>query len=436
MSTPKIAFIGAGSVVFTQGLLADLFAFAELKDIHVALHDIDAERLATAEQAARHIAAQCGARPRVTAHADRRAALDGADFVINIVQVGMGEATRTDFDVPARYGLRQTIGDTLGVGGIFRALRTFPLLRSLGEDIAALCPQAWLLNYTNPMAMNVQYLAQATGLTRVVGLCHSVYWTMRDLSDLLNVPYEEVTYQAAGVNHQAWVLRFEHDGADLYPRLDAMIEADGQLRRRVRVDMYRRLGYYPTETSEHSSEYVPWYLRHDSEIERLRLPVGAYLGIVEQNVAAYEKTRDALAAGDPLPVEGTMEYAPQIIHSMTTGTPRTVYGNVPNHGLIDNLPAHGVVEVPCLVDALGVQPTRVGALPAQLAALNRTYLSVNDLVVRAAVEDEPRHIRHAAMTDPATAATLTVERIWELCDDMVRAHAGRLQPSLRATLGT
>ncbi|MDP9869577.1 MULTISPECIES: alpha-glucosidase/alpha-galactosidase [Streptosporangium] len=436
MSTPKIAFIGAGSVVFTQGLLADLFAFAELKDIHVALHDIDAERLATAEQAARHIAAHCGARPRVTAHADRRAALDGADFVINIVQVGMGEATRTDFDVPARYGLRQTIGDTLGVGGIFRALRTFPLLSSLGEDIAALCPQAWLLNYTNPMAMNVQYLAQATGLTRVVGLCHSVYWTMRDLSDLLNVPYEEVTYRAAGVNHQAWVLRFEHDGADLYPRLDAMIEADGQLRRRVRVDMYRRLGYYPTETSEHSSEYVPWYLRHDSEIERLRLPVGAYLGIVEQNVAAYEKTRDALAAGDPLPVEGTMEYAPQIIHSMTTGTPRTVYGNVPNHGLIDNLPAHGVVEVPCLVDALGVQPTRVGALPAQLAALNRTYLSVNDLVVRAAVEDEPRHIRHAAMTDPATAATLTVERIWELCDDMVRAHAGRLQPSLRATLGT
>ncbi|WP_433257707.1 alpha-glucosidase/alpha-galactosidase [Streptosporangium sp. CA-135522] len=436
MSTPKIAFIGAGSVVFTQGLLADLFAFPELKNIHIALHDIDAERLATAELAARDIAVQREAHPRITAHADRRAALDGADFVINIVQVGMGEATRTDFDIPARYGLRQTIGDTLGVGGIFRALRTFPLLRSLGEDIAALCPQAWLLNYTNPMAMNVQYLAQATGLTRVVGLCHSVYWTMRDLSDLLGVPYEEVTYRAAGVNHQAWVLRFEHDGTDLYPRLDAMVEADEQLRRRVRVDMYRRLGYYPTETSEHSSEYVPWYLRHDSEIERLRLPVGAYLRIVEQNVAAYEKTRDALAAGAPLPVEGTMEYAPQIIHSITTGTPRTVYGNVPNHGLIDNLPAHGVVEVPCLVDALGVQPTRVGALPAQLAALNRTYLSVNDLVVRAAVEDEPRHIRHAAMTDPATAATVTVERIWELCDDMVRAHADRLQPSLRAILGT
>ena len=435
MNTPKIAFIGAGSVVFTQGLLADLFAFAELKEARIALHDIDAERLSTAEAAARHIAAERGARPRITAHADRREALTGADFVINIVQIGMGEATRTDFEIPARYGLRQTIGDTLGVGGIFRALRTFPLLKALGEDIAAVCPDAWLLNYTNPMAMNVQYLAEATGLTRVVGLCHSVYWTMRDLSDLVGVPFEEVTYRAAGVNHQAWVLRFEHDGDDLYPRLDALIAADEQLRRRVRVDMYRRLGYYPTETSEHSSEYVPWYLGHDSEIERLRLPIGAYLDIVDENVATYEKTRDALATGAPLPVEGTMEYAPQIIHSITTGTPRTIYGNVPNHGLIQNLPDRGVVEVPCLVDAMGVQPTRVGELPPQLAALNRAYLSMNDLVVRAALEDDPRHIRHAAMMDPATAGALPVERIWQLCDDMVMAHADRLQPALRALLG-
>ncbi|WP_030901758.1 alpha-glucosidase/alpha-galactosidase [Streptomyces sp. NRRL F-5126] len=435
MTAKKIVFIGAGSVVFTQGLLADIFAFPELKDVHIALHDIDAERLATAHGAARFIAGERQASPRITAHADRREALEGADFVINIVQVGMREATRTDFEVPARHGVRQTIGDTLGVGGIFRALRTFPLLKALGEDIAAVCPDAWLLNYTNPMAMNIQYLARATGLTRVVGLCHSVFWTMHDLAELVGVPFEEVRYHAAGVNHQAWVLRFEHDGEDLYPRLDELIAGDAQLRRRVRVDMYRRLGYYPTETSEHSSEYVPWYLHHDSEIDRLRLSVGEYLGIVDENVAAYEETRRALAAGEPLAFESTMEYAPQIIHSITTGTPRTVYGNVPNHGLIDNLPSDGTVEVPCLVDALGVQPTRVGALPPQCAALNRTYLSMNDLVVRAAVEDEPRHIRHAAMTDPSTAATLTVEAIWDLCDDMVRAHGDLLQPSLRATLG-
>jgi len=434
MTTAKIVFVGAGSVVFTQGLLADLLAFEELKSAHIALHDIDADRLATAHAAAGRIADTLGARPVITAHGDRREALADADFVINIVQIGMAEATRTDFEVPARHGVRQTIGDTLGIGGIFRALRTFPFLRELGRDIAEVCPQAWLLNYTNPMAMNVQYLTQATALTRVVGLCHSVYWTMRDLADLVKVPYEEINYYAAGVNHQAWVLRFEHQGENLYPRLDELIAADEQLRRRVRVDMYRRLGHYPTETSEHSSEYVPWYLHHTSEVERLRLPIGEYLKIVDDNTADYERTRAALAAGSPLTVEGTMEYAPQIIHSMVTGTPRTVYGNVPNRGLIDNLPAHGVVEVPCLVDSLGVQPTRVGSLPPQLAALNRTYLSANDLVVRAAIEDDPRHIRHAAMTDPATAAALTVEEIWRLCDDMVTAHGDRLQPGLRGRL--
>ncbi|MBW8794966.1 MAG: alpha-glucosidase/alpha-galactosidase [Streptomyces sp.] len=436
MTTPKIAFIGAGSVVFTQGLLADLLAFPELESAHVALHDIDTERLATAHAAAVRIADTLGARPNVTAHTDRREALADADFVINIVQIGMAEATRTDFEVPARYGVRQTIGDTLGIGGIFRALRTFPFLKELGRDVAEVCPQAWLLNYTNPMAMNVQYLTQATGLTRVVGLCHSVYWTMRDLADLVEVPYEEISYHAAGVNHQAWVLRFEHQGRSLYPKLDELIASDDQLRRRVRIDMYRRLGYYPTETSEHSSEYVPWYLHHDGEVERLRLPIGEYLKIVDENVATYERTRDALTAGRPVAVEGTMEYAPQIIHSMVNGTPRTVYGNVPNRSLIDNLPAHGTVEVPCLVDSLGVQPTRVGSLPPQLAALNRTYLSANDLVVRAAIEDDPRHIRHAAMTDPATAAALPVEDVWRLCDDMVSAHGELLQPGLRALLGS
>ncbi|WP_328606919.1 alpha-glucosidase/alpha-galactosidase [Amycolatopsis sp. NBC_00345] len=435
MST-KITFVGAGSVVFTQSLLADLFAYPDLGETEIALHDIDAERLATALGAARYIATERGVKPAITAYTDRREALEGADFVVNIVQIGMGEATRTDFEVPARYGLRQTIGDTIGIGGIFRALRTFPFLKALGEDITEVCPDAWLLNYTNPMAMNVQYLTEATGLTRVVGLCHSVYWTVHGLAELLGVPLSEVVYRAAGVNHQAWLLRLEHEGADLYPRLAALAEEDGELRRRVRFDMFRRLGYYPTETSEHSAEYVPWYLHHDSEVERLRLPIGDYLGIVEENVATYEQTRRALAADAPLTVEGTNEYAPQVIHSIVTGTPRTVYGNVPNHGLIDNLPAHGVVEVPCLVDASGVQPTRIGALPPQLAALNRAYLSMNDLVVRAAVDNEPRHIRHAAMADPATAATLPVEQIWQLCDDLVRAHADRLQPALRAILGS
>ncbi|MEU4393479.1 alpha-glucosidase/alpha-galactosidase [Kribbella sp. NPDC023855] len=429
----KIAFIGAGSVVFTQGLLADLFSFSDLGPLHIALHDIDPERLSTATGAATAIADTLKVSPQITAHLDRRAALDGCDFVINMIQVGMNEATRLDFEIPARYGVRQTIGDTLGVGGVFRALRTFPVLRGLAVDIAAVCPDAWLLNYTNPMAMNVWYLS-ALGVRNLVGLCHSVYWTMNDLSALVGAPYDEVSYLAAGVNHQAWVLRFEHQGRDLYPVLDDVVAGDPELSRRVRVDMYRRLGHYPTETSEHSSEYVPWYLHDASEVERLRLPVGDYLRIVEENVALYQSTRDALKAGETLAVEGTMEYAPQVIHSMVTGTPRTIYGNMVNTGLIANLPANAVVEVPCLVDSLGVQPTSIGPLPTQCAALNRAYINVNELVVKAALEEDPHAIRQALMVDPATSATLTVEQIWSLANDLVDAHSNYLQQSLRTQL--
>ncbi|GAA1108413.1 alpha-glucosidase/alpha-galactosidase [Kribbella jejuensis] len=433
-----IAFIGAGSVVFTQGLLADLFDL-DLDSLEIRLHDIDPERLETAAAAAAYIAREHRVTPRISTHLERRAALDGADFVINIVQVGMNAATHTDFEIPARYGLRQTIGDTLGVGGVFRALRTFPVLRGLAQDIAEVCPDAWLLNYTNPMVMNVWYLKEL-GVRNLAGLCHSVYWTMQGLSDLVGVPYEDVTYLAAGVNHQSWVLRFERGRENLYDRLDEVIAADPELLRRVRVDMYRRLGFYPTETSEHSSEYVPWYLGHASEVERLRLPIGAYLDIVAENLASYEHTRNALKTGDPVEVDPTMEYAPQIVHSITTNTPRTIYANVPNAttpragGLIPNLQSRAVVEVPCLVDGSGIHPTAVGELPAQCAALNRSYLNVAELAVQAALTEDPRAIRQAIMVDPATAGTLPVEQIWELCNDLVLAHRNYLDPSLRAIL--
>ncbi|MFI6732019.1 alpha-glucosidase/alpha-galactosidase [Nonomuraea sp. NPDC050451] len=426
----KIVFLGAGSVEFTQGLLADLVAFPDLGEFEVALHDIHPERLDTAEAAARVIAA--GRPVKISAHLDLRRALEGADFAVNMIQVGMIDATRVDFEVPARYGLRQTIADTIGVGGIFRALRTFPALDRIGRAMAEVCPDAWLLNYTNPMAMNVWYLAAATPVRNVVGLCHSIYWTANDLAELVGVPLEEVSYLAAGVNHQSWMLRFESGGQDLYPRLDEAIERDPGLLRRVRVDMYRRLGYYPTETSEHSAEYVPWYLRDENEIERLRIPVGAYIGISEENVRQYEATRDALRAGRPITVEGTMEYAPQIIHSVTTGTSRVVYGNVQNRGLVANLPDGCVVEVPCVADALGVRPTAVGDLPAQCAALNRSYVNVNELTVRAVTEGRPEHVRHAMMADPNTAATLTVEQIDELCGALIEAHGELMPESLRS----
>jgi alpha-galactosidase len=429
----RIAFIGAGSVVFTKDLIADLLAFGDLDGLELALHDIDGERLDTAEAIAHRIADQLRARSRVgiSAHPDRREALAGADFVINMIQVGGIDATRRDFAIPAAYGLRQTIGDTLGIGGIFRALRTFPVLRDIARDMAALCPGASLLNYTNPMAMNVWYLSQIAPRLRVVGLCHSVYWTVVGLSELVGVPYDEVSYTAAGVNHQAWLLRWEREGRSLYPLLDERIAAYPQLRRRVRVDMYRRLGYYPTETSEHSSEYVGWYLHSDAEIARLRLQPSEYVQISEANVAEYEATRELLAAGGNLALDSASEYAPQVIHSMVTGTPRSVFGNVANAGLITNLPAGAGVEVPCEVDERGVRPTHVGDLPPQCAALNRVFCSVAELTVRAMLDEDPLMVRRAAMVDPNTSATLTIDDIWRLCEDLTVAHGDLVPLPLR-----
>ena len=431
-----ITFLGAGSVVFTRDLLADLLAFGDIPDLTIRLHDIDADRLATAEGIARSTADHQGAAPVITSHLDRRQALEGADFVINSIQVGGYPATEVDFEVPARFGLRQTIGDTVGIGGIFRALRTFPVLAAIAQDMLEICPDAWLLNYTNPMAMNVAYLHAVAPQLKVVGLCHSVYWTVRGLCDIVGVPFDEVRYLSAGVNHQAWILRWEHEGVDLYPRLDERIAADPELRRRVRVDMYRRLGYFPTESSEHSAEYLPWYMHSDSEIERLRIPVGDYLGISRENVAEYEETRRKVQAGEDIGERehDAQEYAPQIIHSIVTGTPRTIVANVPNAGLIDGLPETFTAEVPAVVDADGIHPQAVGALPLQLSALNAAYVGTGMLTVAAAVRGEPRLLRQAAMIDANTSASLTVEQIWDLCNAMVEAHGDLLPPALRVQI--
>jgi len=430
-----ITFIGAGSVEFTRDLIADVLGFPELADAQLVLHDIDDQRLAASVGTAESVARQRGVRPSITACSDRRKALEGADFVINMIAVGGHAATTADFVIPASYGLRQTIADTIGIGGIFRGLRTFPVLEGIARDMLEICPEAWLLNYTNPMAMNVAYLSAVAPTLKVVGLCHSVYWTVRGLCEVVDVPFDEVSYSSAGVNHQAWVLRWERDGQSLYPLLDARIAADPELRRRVRVDMYRRLGFYPTETSEHSSEYVPWYLHHDAEIERLRIPVGAYLQMSADNVATYETTKADLAAGREVAIETeTTEYAPQVIHSLVTGTKRTIFGNVRNTGLITNLPQDYAVEVPCAVDELGVHPMHVGALPPALAALNRAFVAPGELAVQAALTGDPKLVRNAAMLDPNTAATLTVDQIWALCNELTAAHGDLLPESLRASL--
>ncbi|MFZ2502965.1 MAG: alpha-glucosidase/alpha-galactosidase, partial [Nocardioides sp.] len=361
-ATPTIAFIGAGSVVFTRELLFDILGMPALAGANLRLYDISAERLQTAELMAARVAEQTGARPSVLATLDLGTALDGADFVINAVNVGGHAATLTDFEVPARFGLRQTIADTLGVGGIFRALRTFPVLDEIANGIRAHCPQAWLLNYTNPMAMNVSYLAARHPDVRTLGLCHSVYWTVADMSALLGLSMEGTTYAAAGVNHQAWLVEWNHQGEDVYPLLDAAIATDPELRRRVRVDMYRRIGRYPTETSEHSSEYLPYYLHLDAEIDRLRIPVGVYVDISADNLAEYERTRAELLAGGALVPPDATEYAPQVIHAMTTGEPVTIHANVANHGLIAEVQSDLGVEVPTVIDGAGAHPRVMSGL--------------------------------------------------------------------------
>jgi alpha-galactosidase len=427
----KITFIGAGSVVFTRELLSDLLAFEELADTHIALHDIDAERLETAAAMARWTDAQFGGRATITTHADRREALTGADFVINTVQVGMHAATLTDFEIPARYGLHQTIGDTLGIGGIFRALRTIPVMLEIGEELAEVAPGAWLLNYTNPMAILTQAYAEGSPHKQVVGLCHSVQHTTLELAKLLRVPFDEVTFLGAGVNHQAFLLRFERDGEDLYPRLRELMEEQPELKRRVRMELFTRLGYYPTESSEHNAEYLPWFMRDDDLVERYRLKIGDYIERSERNMTEYAETKAGLASGADFPLRRSLEYASLIVHAMVTGRPQVIYGNVQNNGLIADLPARSAVEVPCLVDRTGLRPTAVPGYPPQLAALNRTFLNVADLTVRAALDGRRDHVLHAAMLDPATAGVLNLDQTAALVDELLAAHGDLLPEGLR-----
>jgi alpha-galactosidase len=429
---PKITFVGAGSTVFAKNLLGDILSLPELAESTVSLFDIDGERLRTSDVVARRTAEVVGARPRIEATTDRRAALDGADYVLAMFQVaGYRPGTVVDFEVPKRYGLRQTIADTLGIGGIMRGLRTIPVMLDLCQEMEELCPDATFLNYVNPMAM-ICWAIERGSRIRTVGLCHSVQLTARELARDIGVPVEEMSYLVAGINHMAFYLRLERDGQDLYPLVRQVLD-EGRVPadNRVRYEMLRRLGYFVTESSEHFSEYVPWFVKRDRPdlVERFNIPLDEYIRRCEVQIANWQRLRDRLEAGDlQLEVRSSAEYAAGIIHSMETGTPRVVYGNVGNHGLIDNLPDGCCVEVPCLVDHNGVQPVRVGALPPQLAALMQTNVNVQALTVEAALTCRRDHVYHAAMLDPHTAAELDLDQIWSLVDDLIEAHAGWLPP--------
>ncbi|HXM56207.1 MAG TPA: alpha-glucosidase/alpha-galactosidase [Candidatus Dormibacteraeota bacterium] len=431
---PKITFIGAGSTVFAKNLLGDILSVPELAGSTISLFDIDAERLQTSEVVARRTADALGARPCVEATTDRRRALDGADYALAMFQVGgYRPSTVIDFEVPKRYGLRQTIADTLGIGGIMRGLRTIPVVLDMCRDMEELCPDVLFLNYVNPMAMLCWAIDRATPI-RTIGLCHSVQHTAGELARDIGVPVEEITYLCAGINHMAFYLRLERDGEDLYP-LIRQVASEGRVpgTNRVRYEMLRWLGYFVTESSEHFSEYVPWFIKRDRPdlVERYNVPLDEYIRRCEVQIAAWQDLRDRLVSGDePIEIRRSPEYAASIIHAHETGAPSVVYGNVANRGLIDNLPDGCCVEVPCLIDRMGVQPVRVGALPPQLAALMQTNVNVQALTVEAALTGRRDHVYHAAMLDPHTAAELDLEQIGALVDDLIAAHGDWL-PALR-----
>jgi alpha-galactosidase len=442
MTNPKIAMIGAGSTVFAKNLLGDILSFPELAGADIRLFDINQERLDVTKDVTSRVAKAVGAAPTVTATSDRERALDGADFVINMIQVGgYRPATVTDFEVPKKYGLRQTIADTLGIGGIMRALRTVPVLLDMSRDMERLCPDTLHLNYVNPMAMNIWALSRQTPI-RTVGLCHSVQHTAEELAKDLGIPVEEIDFLAAGINHMAFYQKFEHRGQNLYPRLMELANS-GQVPawNRVRYEMLRRLGYFVTESSEHFSEYVPYFIKRgrDDLIGRFNIPLDEYPRRCESQIGGWEELKNTLADPNaPLEVKRSVEYGSLILHSVVSGQPRVVYGNVMNSPqlgagkLISNLPDECCVEVPCLVDRQGVQPTRIGRLPSQLAAMMQTNINVQALTVEALVTGNREHIYHAAMLDPHTAAELDLDQIWALVDDLLTEHAGWLPQALQA----
>lgn len=435
---PKITFIGAGSTVFMKNIIGDVLQRPALSGARIALMDINPQRLEESEVVVRKLISTLGAKATIELHANQRKALDGADFVVVAFQIGGYEpCTVTDFEVPKKYGLRQTIADTLGVGGIMRGLRTVPHLWSICADMTEVCPEAILLQYVNPMAINTWAIAEKYPHIKQVGLCHSVQGTAMELAEDLNIPYEEIRYRSAGINHMAFFLKFEHrqpDGSyrNLYPDLlrayrEGRAPKPGWNPRcpnKVRYEMMTRLGYFVTESSEHFAEYTPYFIKEgrDDLIEKFGIPLDEYPKRCIEQVERWKGQAAAYRSADKIEVKPSKEYASSIMNSVWTGEPSVIYGNLRNNGCITSLPDNCAAEVPCLVDENGIQPTFIGDLPPQLTALIRTNINVQELTVAAMMTENREHLYHAAMMDPHTAAELDLDQIWSLTDDLLAAH--------------
>ncbi|MBG9795745.1 alpha-galactosidase [Paenibacillus dendritiformis] len=430
----KITFLGAGSTVFAKNVLGDCMLTPALQSFELALFDIDRERLRDSERMLKNLAASAGSKCRVVAYHDRKEALRSAKYIVNAIQVGgYDPCTITDFEIPKKYGLRQTIADTVGIGGIFRNLRTIPVMLDFARDIQEVCPDAWFLNYTNPMAVLTNVMNTHGGV-KTVGLCHSVQVCMPWLFDHLGMDSAGVQTKIAGINHMAWLLEVTKDGQDLYPEIKRRA-AEKQKEKHhdmVRFELMFKFGYYVTESSEHNAEYHPYFIKraYPELIDKLNIPLDEYPRRCVNQIASWKEMREKLVNDTRLEHSRSHEYASYIFEAMETGAPFKIGGNVMNTGLIPNLPAEACVEVPCLVDRSGVTPTYVGNLPPQLAALNRTNINTQLLTIEAAITGKKEHIYHAAMLDPHTSAELSLDDIVSLCDDMIEAH-GNWLPAFR-----
>lgn len=428
----KVAMIGAGSVVFSKNLTGDILSFPEFKNATISYMDIDRDRLEVGAQLCRKVAAACGAQPTIEATLDRRAALDGADFVINMVQIGGFDSTLVDFEIPRKYGLNFTIADTTGPGGLFRALRTYPMLAGLCREMSELCPDALLLNYSNPMSMNMQTIFRTSDV-RAIGLCHSVQGTLNQIMGYIGEDPQDVSFVCAGINHMAFYLKLQRDGQDLYPRLfSAMNDPEIFRKNPVRFELMKRLGYFITESSEHNAEYNAWFIPHGKGmIERFDVPIDEYLRRCELIVDEFERMKVFGRSDQPIEVHRSHEYGSLIMHSMATGQARVVYGNMLNRGVITSMPEDAIAEAPTLVDRNGPRFVKVGALPPQLLAYIQPHVAQQELFIRAAMEGRRDYVYQAAMFDPLTAATLTLDQIVDMCDELIAAH-GDLLPALDA----
>lgn len=433
----KTVLIGAGSHVFSRRLITDILSYPQLQSSTITLMDIDQGRLDLITTFAKKLVGQWGFSTRIEATTDRRKALEGADYVVTSIRVGGIAANKLDIEIPAKYGVRQGIGDTIGPGGVFYGLRHIPVMLEICHDMEDLCPDAWLINYTNPMAM-IMWAVNDHSHVKSVGLCHSVQNTSSELARYIGAPKDEVSYWVAGINHMAWFLEFRWRGRDAYPLLRERFKDPTVYSRKdahwagpdiVRAEVFRAFGYFNTESSQHMSEYVPYFRKRPDLFEKFRLVVAfdQTSDREERRRRQDEELKKILASKERVPLERSDEYCSYIVHSIETGTPRRINANVRNMGLITNLPQGCCVEVPCLVDETGIHSCYVGDLPPQCAALNRTNINVQELGVKAAVEGDKRAAFQAVLVDPLTSAILSIEDVEKMVEEMFEKEKEYLQ---------